>query len=279
MLTDERIDHYRTFGYAVLRRHLRDDEADRLRREVKTAQRDAFGPRLDERSFAGGIPGHYLPMMSRQRTPINLAMIEDDRFLGAAGELVGGRVLPTYAEGILYFGSTPLHHDAGPGAQGVKFVAYLEPLTADTGALRLLAGSHHPGVTAALTGWVRRHRIHDDKTLLAQVAGLPLAVVETKPGDVVVFDWHTRHASLGGVDRLQWTVSYVKDPASPADVERFKDIVIDTGIKLDTDPDYDAGAYPHYDEHWLAPDPASPTRTALSERMRELGMFGPSDPS
>ncbi len=94
MLTDERIDHYRTFGYAVLRRHLRDDEADRLRREVKTAQRDAFGPRLDERSFAGGIPGHYQPMMSRQRTPISLAMIEDERFLGAAGELVGGRVLP-----------------------------------------------------------------------------------------------------------------------------------------------------------------------------------------
>ena len=41
----------------------------------------------------------------------------------------------------------------------------------------------------------------------------------------------------------------------------------------DGDEPYDHHAYPCYDEHWLAADPAHPQRAALTERMRELGLF------
>jgi hypothetical protein len=34
-------------------------------------------------------------MMSRQRTPTSLALVEDDRFLGAARRLLAAQVLPT----------------------------------------------------------------------------------------------------------------------------------------------------------------------------------------
>jgi len=93
---------------------------------------------------------------------------------------------------------------------------------------------------------------------------------------VVAFDWHTWHASIRGRDRRQWTVSYVRDPATAEEVERFKDIVVDSGLALlDDEPGYDRAAYPLYDEHWLAPDGAQTERVALSRRMRELGMFQP----
>jgi hypothetical protein len=39
--------------------------------------------------------GHSLPMLSRQRTPTSLALVEDDRFLGAARRLLAAQVLPT----------------------------------------------------------------------------------------------------------------------------------------------------------------------------------------
>ena len=42
---------------------------------------------------------------------------------------------------------------------------------------------------------------------------------------------------------------------------------------LDDLDDYDHAAYPPYDDHWLAPEPAAAERVALSRRMRELGMF------
>lgn len=88
-------------------------------------------------------------MMSRTRTPRSLALVEDPRFLAAAGQLLGATMLPLYAEGILYFGEAGFHDDAGPGVKAVKFVAYLEPLTAASGALRLLPGSHHPEFSAS----------------------------------------------------------------------------------------------------------------------------------
>jgi hypothetical protein len=97
-------------------------------------------------------------MMSRQRTPISLGLVEDPRFLGAARQLLDGLALPTFAEGYLLFGGAGFHSDCGTGSQGVKFVAYLEPLTAATGALQVVAGSHHPDVGAAIAAWDTRHR-------------------------------------------------------------------------------------------------------------------------
>jgi hypothetical protein len=274
MLSEAQLDHYRTFGFLVLRRYLDEREPAALGREMDRAHRDAFGARFQERPQEGGMPGHYLPMMSRTRTPRSLVLVEDQRFLAAAGELVGAPVLPTYAEGILLFDQAGFHDDAGPGVKAVKFVAYLEALTAATGALRLLPGSHHPDVAASLRAWRKRHRVEDAVQLRRQVDGLPLYVAETQPGDVIAFDWHTWHASIGGRDRRQWTVSYVRDPTTTEEAERFKDIVIDSGLALLNDEDgYDQAAYPAYDGHWLAPDPTRPERVALSRRMRQLGMF------
>jgi hypothetical protein len=274
MLSEAQLDHYRTFGFLVVRRYLDQREAAALGEEMDRAHRDAFGARFQQRPQQGGMPGHYLPMMSRSRTPRSLALVEDERFMAVACQLVGAPVLPTYAEGILLFDQAGFHDDAGPGVKAVKFVAYLEALTAATGALRLLAGSHHPDFAASLVGWRGRHRVADAEQLRRQVEGLPLYVAETQPGDVIAFDWHTWHASIGGRDRRQWTVSYVRDPASAEEVERFNAIVVDSGLALLEEEDgYDRDAYPAYDEHWLAPDPAQPERVALSRRMRELGMF------
>ena len=126
-------------------------------------------------------------MMSRDRTPRSLALVEDPRFLAAAGQLIGATVLPFY----------------------------------------------------------------------------------------IAFDWHLRHTSIRGRDRRQWTVSYVRDPATADERAAFADVVIDGNLAflLDDLEDYDHAAYPPFDDHWLAPDPAHPERVALSDRMRALGMF------
>jgi hypothetical protein len=127
MLSHEQIDHYRTFGFLVLPGYLEEHETAALGAELDRAQRDAFGARYHQRPDDGGSSGHYLPMMSRVRTPVSLALVEDHRFLATARQLVGAPVVPTYAEGILYFDQSGFHDDAGPGVKAVKFVAYLEP--------------------------------------------------------------------------------------------------------------------------------------------------------
>jgi hypothetical protein len=271
MVTDQQLDHYRTHGFVVLAGYLEERQTAALRQELDAALRDGFGARFHQRPSLGGIEGHYLPMMSRQRTPISLALVEDARFLGAARRLLDAPVLPTYAEGILLFDQAGFHYDDGTGSKGVKFAAYLEPLTAQTGALRLMPGSQHPDFAASLKGWERRNPAVDAEGLRRQIGGIPCHVAETRPGDVIAFDWHTWHASINGTDRLQWTISYARYPRTTEETRRFQDF-FQSAVPIGDEP-YDHAAYPCYDDHWLSPDPAHPERARLSGRMRELGLF------
>jgi hypothetical protein len=107
----------------------------------------------------------------------------------------------------------------------VKFVAYLESLTAAGGALWLMPGSHHRDFSAAIDAWDARNPARDAEQLWQQITGLPCYVAETQPGDVIAFNWHIRHASIGGKDRRQWTISYAKDPQTAEEAERLQDFL------------------------------------------------------
>jgi hypothetical protein len=92
MVTDQQVDHYQTFGFLVLPGYLDEQETAELAAELDRALGDGYGAHLVDRE---NWWGHSLPMMSRQRTPTSLAVVEDDRFLGAARRLLAAQVLPT----------------------------------------------------------------------------------------------------------------------------------------------------------------------------------------
>ena len=145
MLTTAQVDHFRTFGFTVLSGYLA-DRVSVLRTEVDAAIRDAYAATYDERVI-DGISGHYLPMASRL-TPVSASLVCDDpRFIDAAEQLLGGPVIPECPEGVLYFAEAGWHTDDGIGVHGTKFAVYFDELTGDTGALRLMPGSQHPGRT------------------------------------------------------------------------------------------------------------------------------------
>lgn len=47
-------------------------------------------------------------------------------------------------------------------------------------------------------------------------------VIETEPGDVIVFDEHIIHGSTGGGERRQWRVDFVVDPPGPDEKDLVK---------------------------------------------------------
>ncbi len=113
-----------------------------LRAEVDTAIRDAYAATYGERVI-DGISGHYLPMTSRL-TPVSAGLVCDDPVLiGAAEALLGGPVLPSLPEGVLYFAEAGWHNDDGIGVAGVKYAAYFDPLDASNGALRFIPCSQY----------------------------------------------------------------------------------------------------------------------------------------
>jgi hypothetical protein len=270
MLSTAQIDYFRTFGFIVLRDFLGEHTAA-LRSEVEAAIRDAYAANYDERVI-DGISGHYLPMASRL-TPTSMSLICDDgRFLDAAEDLLGGPALPECPEGVLYFGEASWHNDDGIGVRGVKFVSYFDHLGIANGALRLMPGSHHPEHHARLVAYGRAQLpIDTEAKAAAYQASFPGCVAETSPGDVVVFDLHTWHASTGGRDRLAWTVTYQRCPESDAERERTLRSMHDSFEQAFRG--FDRERYPIWRD-WLADAGSHPRRAAVNARLRAVGVFG-----
>jgi hypothetical protein len=269
MLTTDQVDHFRTFGFVVLRGHLA-GRAAALRTEVDAAIRDAYAATYHERVI-DGISGHYLPMASRL-TPVSASLVCDDpRFIDAAQQLLGGPVIPECPEGVLYFGEAGWHTDDGIGVRGVKFAAYFDELTGGTGALRLVPGSHHPEQNARLAAYGRRRGpARSDAEAAAYQASFPGFIADTSPGDVIAFDLHTWHASTGGRDRLAWTAVYQRCPGTEAERDRTLRSVHDSFEQVFRG--FDTGRYPVWRD-WLDGAVAHPRRAGVIERMRHAGIL------
>ena len=269
MLTTDQVDHFRTFGFAVLRGYLA-DRTSALRAEADAALRDAYAATYHER-IVDGISGHYLPMASRL-TPVSASLVCDDpRFIDAAERLLGGPAIPECPEVVLYFAEARWHTDDGIGVRGVKFAAYFDELTAGTGALRLVPGSHHPEQNARLAAYSkRRGRVRDEAGFAAYRASFPGYAAATSPGDVIAFDLHTWHASAGGRDRLAWNAVYLRCPETDDERDRTLRSAHD-GFEQ-AYRGFDSGRYPVWRD-WLAGAPAHPRRAPVIGRMRRAGIL------
>ena len=269
MLTTGHVDHFRTFGFTVLRGYLA-DRVSALRAEADAAIRDAYAATYDERVI-DGISGHYLPMASRL-TPVSASLVCDDpRLIDAAEQLLGGPVIPECPEGVLYFSEAGWHTDDGIGVQGVKFATYFDELTATSGALRLVPGSHHPEQHARLAAYERRQpRVQNDAEAAAYRASIPGYVADTAPGDVIAFDLHTWHASFGGRDWLAWTGVYQRCPETSEERDRTLRSVHDSFEQAFRG--FDTGRYPSWRD-WLDGATAHPRRVPVIERMRQAGVL------
>jgi hypothetical protein len=270
-VTDADLEHFRLFGFVVLRGCLGPDMTVRLREEVERALRDGYGERFEERIDTGGIAGHYLPMMARS-TPVSRALVADEGgLMSVAGSLLGRPVLPDHAEGVMYFKSAAWHFDDGIGVDGVKLSAYLDRLDAGNGALRLLPGSHDRTLHRPLRAYERAHsRATSELDMARHIAGIPGYVAATEPGDVIAFHTATWHCSHGGRDRLAWTIDYLPDPATAEEEARFIEWMRDSCDQ--NGRDYDRRRYPLYRD-WVASAAEDPSRSRVVERLRELGVF------
>ncbi len=227
---------FREEGFVVLRGAF---EPEPLAREIDRALEDSRRGEFLAQVGDGTIGGRYVPMTC-ERTPVSLALLE--RLEPIATALAGAPVLPTRAKGVLYAGESPWHRDAAEPVGSIGFAAYLERLRAESGALRVVPGSHRTEASA------------------------PEVALETEPGDVIAFDERLLHASMGGRDRRQWRVDFVPDPRTPDEEARVRAWYA-RQHPPDWDGGYDVDRYPSYGPHWLA------SARRWVARLQELGVY------
>ena len=122
MLSEQRIRHYRTFGFAVMRKVLRRGEIPLCAAELERALDAAYAHKPFD-----GTRKQVVTAMGPE-TPFMASLLEDPRMLGPAQQL-GGDVLGLISDVNRRVGDTPWHPDADADFPcGVKFAWILEPV-------------------------------------------------------------------------------------------------------------------------------------------------------
>jgi hypothetical protein len=206
-ITEQQLTFLQTFGFLRLP-GLFADEIEEITEAFEAVfaapdsyRTDMIEPvhRNDRRVMIPMFVDHH-PTLARLR--------DDERIRGIARAVLGED--PEYAEsdGNLAFCHTEWHADtygAPMTTHHVKFSFYLDPMRADSGAIRVLPGTQFWQGPYARD--LRRSFRQFGKT--ADVFGvdsteIPAVVIDSDPGDVLIWDYRLIHASFNGLDRRRY---------------------------------------------------------------------------
>ncbi len=257
---DEQVDWFRSFGYLVLHSFFEPALIEGLRHEIVRTMLGVHDDRYHERPPMSGMAGHYSCLLGPW-APRTVELVDSRRLVSLAERLVGGGVLPSPCDtqGILYFDHAGWHNDSGIGIRGVKFVGYLEPVDAGSGALRVLPGSHRLPDSA----------LSHLYSLDLAVPEVPGQVLPTVPGDVIAFDPLLYHASWGGRDRHQWSTLYLRDAITPSQRQGLLDWYKDGATYVRELPE----GWRPFDRAWVAEGSGDVNHPRLAQRHRWMYRF------
>ena len=134
------------------------------------------------------------------------ALIDDPRIDGVVGSILGDDYNYEASDGNYYVGDTKWHSDKEPldPHESLKIAFYLDPVTAATGALRVIPGSVHAGdsfLNALHEAVPFTTRSKPEEFWGVSGAEVPAYAIDSQPGDMLLFNHRIKHSSWGGGDR------------------------------------------------------------------------------
>ncbi len=269
MLTDQQLAHFRTFGFVILKDLFTEEELETLNAEF-----DYAGERASSYDPFDGSKRHIFNFRGEDG-PLFVSLTEDPRFAGTAEQIYGGNFFATNCAGGIRFVNkgTKWHPDTvHKGQHGVKFGFYLQPLRADSGALRVIPGSHLDPLHNDLREVRAKQKLggaHPVKQALGGVENVPSYPCETDPRDVVAFDLRLWHASWGGFeDRKMCQVVFYHTPENAEEMEATR-----WQLLMNMDQDYSAAPWNDPDRFpggWHSNPEGNPKRARWLNQMCEI---------
>jgi ectoine hydroxylase-related dioxygenase (phytanoyl-CoA dioxygenase family) len=151
------------------------------------------------------------------------ALLDNEKIIAIASGLLGENWNYTGSDGNYYTGDTMWHSD-GYHAVGrhIKIAFYLDEVTRETGALRVIPGSHR----LEMRNWPARQAANAPELWGIAQNEVPSFALESSPGDVVVFNHNLMHAAFGGSsERRMFTINLCRHANSEAELDDLKDYI------------------------------------------------------
>lgn len=202
-LTPQQLAFMDLFGYLVFP-GLLNDRIDRIIDEFEGVFA-THGGGHNGKPHDGTARSCILPFVDQ--TDYLASLIDDPRIDGIFSSLLGEDYNYLGSDGNFYVGDTNWHSDTDwsgkmrgkPPRIFYKMALYLDPVTATSGALRVIPGSQHYGDTFA-EALQASLRTSPEKLGIAGNQ-VPAIALDSNPGDVVVFNQNTKHSAWGGNNR------------------------------------------------------------------------------
>lgn len=176
----------------------------------------------DGRPHDGERRSCIVPFMDQH--PRLCALLDQPQIHGILCDLLGDDFDYLGSDGNYYAGDTQWHSDGWAKTRRfVKIAFYLDSLTRDTGCLRVIPGSHHlkDAYAEGLQAQIRESR----EQWGVAGADLPAVALEVEPGDVVLFNHNTKHASFGGGGRRRMFTLNACQRFAEADLPQLREWV------------------------------------------------------
>lgn len=226
-LTKEQIQHYETFGFIVRRQVFDLKEIEKLNDEFEKylVEMKKELEQKKDRPFPNW--SNLTP-----NTPYIAGLLEDPRICVPTEQLLGDDVFPVYSNSNSMSKETSWHPDMiHRHIRGLKNLVYLQPTTADRGALRVIPGSHKTSFSSKLMNiGLCPSRTESDRNFLeeANITGkdIPSFAFNSEPGDVVTIDQNVWHAAFNCYeDRRLCSFGFYSNPKTTQEEMELKALV------------------------------------------------------
>jgi hypothetical protein len=223
ILTPQQKAFFETFGYLVLP-GLLTDEIGWITEEFEAVFRDR---RVEHDGTKRSCIVPFIDQRERLCT-----LLDHPRIVGLIGGLLGDDFNYVGGDGNYYAGDTGWHSDGFHRVgKFLKVALYLDPVTRDTGCLRVIPGTHRleaggaPACGCETPGWDARQAGRSRELWGIEPRDVPCMALESQPGDVVAFNHNLMHSSFGGSSRRRmFTLNNCRRCETPeeiADLESY----------------------------------------------------------
>jgi ectoine hydroxylase-related dioxygenase (phytanoyl-CoA dioxygenase family) len=234
VLTDSQIEHFKIFGFLMRRKLFSAEEMDRINEDYEIGMANT----LSHNKKAAGERGQFNWSNLNPRISYISSLIEDPRIVGAAEQLLGEDAFGISTNCNLFNGNrTEWHPDLdNHHFKGAKFLLYSPAIDGNSGALRVIPGSHKAEFSEQLHRiGLKGSSVATDITYLKRsglgINDIPAFVCKSEPGDMITFDSRLWHASWAG-EKGRRMVSF-NFCAYPKTAEEKDAVLVDAEISRD----------------------------------------------
>lgn len=151
------------------------------------------------------------------------ALLDNENIIAIANDLLGEDWNYMGSDGNYYTGDTIWHSDGfHPDGKHIKFAFYLDKVTRETGALRVIPGSHR----LEMRDWPALKAANSQELWGIPQNEVPSLALESTPGDVVVFNHNLMHSAFGGsTQRRMFTINLCRHASTDAEIADLKDFI------------------------------------------------------